>query len=128
MFNYFIIIVIIFTFCFDNNSSLLIITNRFRVIEKKSKKVQGAVMVTFIDGSKKTHEFEFPPGTCTEEENIARVTKWVELLNDLRVGKMSILLESGSLKSMMNSQMRATQINTSARQISFSSDADTIGR
>lgn len=85
-------------------------------------------MVAFTDGSRKTHEFEFPPGTCTEEENVARVTKWIDLLNDLRVGKMSVLLESGSLKNIISSQMRATQINTSARQISFSSDAETTGR
>ena len=41
---------------------------------------------------------------------------------------MSVLLESGSLKSIMNSQMRATQLNTSARQISFNSDVETTGR
>lgn len=76
------------------------------------------MIVSFIDGTKKQHEFEFPPGTCTEQENLTRVRKWVELLNDLRSGKFSALLESNNLRSL-SSQMRATQLTTSARQISL---------
>jgi hypothetical protein len=94
------------------------------VIEGKQGKVVGGVIVTFVDGSKKTHEFEFPPGACTPDENIVRVRKWVELLNDLRVGKMAVIFDSGSIKNLLNSQMRATQISASARQISFNSDVE----
>ncbi len=95
------------------------------MIESKHGKVHGGVRVSFVDGTKKTHEFEFPPGTCTPEENIVRVRKWVDLLNDLRVGKMTVIFDSGTIKSLLNSQMRATQMSTSARQISFNSDVET---
>jgi hypothetical protein len=79
-------------------------------------------MVGFHDSSKKSHEFEFPPGTCTEQEHLTRVHKWVELLNDLRVGKYSAILESGNLRSL-SSQMKATQLTTSARQISVDEES-----
>jgi hypothetical protein len=80
-------------------------------------------MVFFHDSSRKPHEFEFPPGTCSEQEHLTRVRKWVELLNDLRVGKYSAILESGSLRSL-SSQMKATQLTTSARQNSLNSAED----
>ena len=73
-------------------------------------------MVAFHDSARKSHEFEFPPGTSTDQDHLTRVHKWVELLNDLRVGKYSAMLESGSLSS----QMKATQLSTT-RQISMNS-------
>lgn len=90
----------------------------FSILENKHGKVSGGITVTFTDGTRKTHEFEFPPGTCTEQDNLIRVRKWVELLNDLRLGKNTAFLESNSLRSL-SSQMRATQLTTSARQLSL---------
>lgn len=80
----------------------------------------------FTDGNRKKHEFEFPlTAQMSEQDNVAKIRKYVELLNELKAGKKHLMLEQvrgGEFKHQLSSQMRATQLSEDvSHQISSSS-------
>mmetsp|Transcript_18695 Transcript_18695/g.27048 ORF Transcript_18695/g.27048 Transcript_18695/m.27048 type:complete len:769 (-) Transcript_18695:208-2514(-) len=71
----------------------------FQRIETKHLKTPGGAVLSFSDPTNKVHEFEFPAGNLSEEENIRRVQRWADLLSDLKMGRKSLLENSSSASS-----------------------------